>query len=278
MRLRTLSMGLAAAGLSGCHGERPSPVSTPPEAYVQAEDVMRQIKSELRDYSVYQAASDRTARLPNACGGALTFDIKSVTVTLNVVTQVSAGGEVSAKVPIGGFELGPNLSTTDTRKASQKITFTLEPVDDPADRSAAVPAPTAGSFYAALRGLREGLLNASGERPCFTFPKEQKNSVESAFQVVQSSSAKFGVTFLIFSVGTNSSKSLDATNTISIAFNGQGVLVRNPDTGRLERSNPYLNGAPPPGVVIRLPAEGAETPPSPLLPRSRRRSARPRPR
>ncbi|MCU6453916.1 hypothetical protein LPN01_07485 [Sphingomonas sp. A2-49] len=241
MRYNLPLYSLLALSVSGCNLTPVKPIPRPPEAYASAEAVLLQIKADLAEYNAYEAFSAKSQPLPNACKGALTFSIRSVTITLNVVTEVSIGGEVSAKVPLGPFELGPSLGTSRASKTSQKITFMLEPSPDQAPSTGPTPVPRPGTFYAALRGLREGLLRASGDKPCFTFPKEQKNQVESAFEVVNSGTTKFGVSFLIFSVGANAGESRTDANTISIAFDAAGSLLTD-SQGVVKRGDPHLQG------------------------------------
>lgn len=91
------------------------------------------------------------------------------------------------------------------------------------------PAAAPGTFYAALRSLREAMLRARDTPPCLTFPepKDQENSIEFGFTVTRDRSAGGEISFLIFSLGAERKSSQAVGNTVSVAFVADpGILIR----------------------------------------------------
>lgn len=187
------------------------------------------LKEDLASYNLYQAAHDNDAPVLNACKGSVSFRIESVTLELVTVQQSGSGASAGAKVPVVGLQLEPELSTKKTLTSSQKVKLLLVPArEDPAavaTKWTDLTPPKPGSFDELLRGLRESLLKASGQKPCFRFPKDQDNSVSSSFQVTIDKEMKFGVSFLILSLGAAGSSSDDRTSTITIKFQGWGRTI-----------------------------------------------------
>ena len=216
--------------LAGCGKKLPvETASSKPVTLPDASAVLMTLKEDLASYNLYQAAHDNDAPVRNACKGSVSFRIESVALELATVQQSGSGASAGAKVPVAGLQLGPELSTKKTLTSSQKVKLLLVPAqEDPvaveAKRTDLAP-PKRGSFDEALRGLRESLLKASDQKPCFRFPKDQDNSVSSSFQVTIDKEMKFGVSFLIFSLGAVSSSSDDRTSTITIKFQGWGRTV-----------------------------------------------------
>ncbi|MES2290250.1 MAG: trypco2 family protein [Pseudomonadota bacterium] len=180
---------------------------------------MRAIKTDLGQYSDYESSVSNDAALPNECKGKINFHVRSVSVTLATKTSVSSNGEASIELPVGGFTLGASGKGTTGRESTQAVTFKLEPKPSQS-RLTSAPVPTAGSFYAVLRGLRESLLRSSDVKPCFGFPaiEDQENKIEFGFTVTRDQTMGGKISFLIFTLGAERTKSQSAGNIVVVDF------------------------------------------------------------
>jgi hypothetical protein len=100
-------------------------------------------------------------------------------------------------------------------------------LDDKAARAAAQQLIDPGQFpiAAALQQLREGLLRASSQEPCFDLvpaPSESPNTFAFGFTVINDASAGGELKFAVFSVGASTESQRTAGNTITVAFEAAG--------------------------------------------------------
>jgi hypothetical protein len=124
-------------------------------------------------------------------------------------------------VPTVPFKISGGASHA--TKSSQVVRFTLVP----AASGVRAPEPVLpdGGFAATLINLRESLLRASSQKPCFTFPDDAKNSIEFGFSVTNASNAGGSISFLIFSLGADRKDSFQAANTVTVNFKAKGEAL-----------------------------------------------------
>lgn len=221
--MRILHAGVAVAAsfsLSSCIGAPDiSKVET-----VSVESVVRQIKSDVARYDIYRAAHANDTPLNNACGGHIDFEITSIAISLTTITERSLSGTVGAVVPATPFKFSGGGSRT--TKSSQVVKFTLKPA--PPRRGEVELLPNDGGFASVLINLRESLLRASNQLPCFAFADDQKNSIEFGFTITNANSAGGGVSFLIFTLGAERKESHQAANTVTVNFRATGETMLQP--------------------------------------------------
>lgn len=259
MRLYFMPLFAIMLSTSACSiGKRPktpslaSPYRPTFSELPNAYDVIAAIKQDLGSYNAYQAAHENDPARQNACKGSVSFKVKSVIIEMSIVGDETTAGSVGAKVPVLGYELGPSLSNEANFKNSQKVTWVLVPAPNPEP----LAGRKAGPFETALVNLREAMLRASDQKPCFTFPTEQKNDVEASFQLVRKTEGQLKFDFLIFSTGVSSTVSQDTTNKITVSFEATGRTYVNPKTGKKVTEPAWLRDRLPAGITIPTDRDG----------------------
>ena len=162
------------------------------------------------------------------CGGAIDFDIKSVTVSLTTQRDATATANAGLTIPVGGpGTLGPSLTASSEDKQQQKLDFTFYPVRDPnptAQTGSADPSLFAGTPLAdGLLALRSSLKKASDQTPCFTFVpsgggKQDGNAITYSFTIVDTLNAGGTYKMILFSAGASAKLEHTAVNSITIKF------------------------------------------------------------
>jgi hypothetical protein len=207
-----------ATSLSGCASIR----NGPELGTVKVEDVVRQIKTDINRYNVYAANVANDPAISNACGGRVNFKISSVSVGLATVTERSSSGTAGAEIPIGPVKIGASGGLTASKKQSQTLKFKFIPKEgtDSGNGSWKSVTDDEGGFTSVLINLRESLIKASDQKPCFTFPApdKQDNSIEFGFTVARGSTAGGKISFLIFNLGGERKLSQQAGNTVTVNF------------------------------------------------------------
>jgi uncharacterized protein YceK len=212
--------------LSGCASIR----NGPEFGTVKVEDVVRQIKTDINRYNVYAANVANDPPLSNACGGRVNFKISSVSVGLTTVTERSSSGTAGAEIPIGPIKIGASGGLSASRKQSQTLKFKFIPkeANDSGNGSWKAVTDDEGGFTSVLINLRESLIKASDQKPCFTFPAadKQDNSIEFGFTVARGSTTGGKISFLIFNLGGERKFSRQASNTVTVSFKAdEGSLL-----------------------------------------------------
>lgn len=230
MEKTILSAGILA--LAGCasipHNEgEPAKVST----------VVEQIKADLGEYQKYDAFVATKPPLKNACGGAIGFQIESVKVSLTTQSDDTVAANASAELPVGTGTFGFNMGGSQERKGTQNLTFNLypRPVELVAGSQEPVLDPAKFPIAASLQRLRNGLLEASGNKPCFSLVplgtdgkpagKDDGATYEIGFAVINTGTAGASLKFVVFSLGATRTTQRMAGNTITATFKAR------PETG-----------------------------------------------
>lgn len=207
--------------LSGCASIR----NGPELGTVKVEDVVRQIKTDINRYNVYAANVANDPPLSNACGGRVNFKISSVSVGLTTVTERSSSGTAGADIPIGPIKIGASGGLNASKKQSQTLKFKFIPktATDSSNGSWKAVTDDEGGFTSVLINLRESLIKASDQKPCFTFPAadKQDNSIEFGFTVARGSTTGGKISFLIFNLGGERKFSQQAGNTVTVSFKAE---------------------------------------------------------
>ena len=212
-----------ATSLSGCTSIR----NGPELGTVKVEDVVRQIKTDINRYNLYAANVANDPALPNVCEGRVNFKISSVSIGLTTVTERSSNGTAGAEIPIGPIKIGASGGLTASKKQSQTLKFKFIPKEAEAKNSGngswKAVTDDEGGFTSVLINLRESLIKASNQTPCFTFPAadQQDNSIEFGFTVARGSTSGGKISFLIFNLGGERKFSQQAGNTVTVSFKAE---------------------------------------------------------
>jgi hypothetical protein len=223
------------AALSGCCS---MPQNEGQSASVS--EVVERIKEDLAAYQEYDALASLEAPLKNACGGIIGFYVESVKVSLTTQTDDTVAGSAGFTLPVGSGTFGPSFGASQQTKDTQTLTFSLYPKQRDADPTMlnlegfkalvqkAEPKAAKNPIAASLKGLREGLLAASGTKPCFSLvplgsdgkplAKDDGGSYLFGFSVSKMGNTKADIKFAVFSLGASGTSQRTAGNTITATF------------------------------------------------------------
>ena len=229
---------LGIAVLGGCCTTIPQNEGDP----ATVAEVVAKIKADIGEYQNYDSVASKQPPLHDACGGAVGFYIDNVTVSLTTATDNTLSGAASATLPVGLTTFGPSVGSSRETKGTQNLTFTLypKPPEPQPDNKPVKTATIDANLYpiaASLQHLRDGLLEASKQKPCFSLvplvplpptptadgkpatpPTDKGGTYAFGFIVIKTSTAGTTLKFLVFSLGATNTAQRQAGNTITVTF------------------------------------------------------------
>jgi len=258
MRLPVLASGLLV--LSGCsffHGTEVQSSATDPTTAMTTGDAKQygppqpfdeafiRVKQEIQLFlednnSVNEKwprlLSDLNAGTPlrPVCGtGKIDFQITSVDMEFDTISDVNGGGNASLKIPVfpaaDAASIGPSIKATYDRSSTRTITYSYRPApndfyrgefkkghkDDipEAIRKQAVIVP-------ALDAIRDGLTRATTHYPCFQNLSDDDPAQKLSFKValVRDVTGNLNFNFLVLSAGANIESKKTGENTIVVNY------------------------------------------------------------
>lgn len=227
MRYLVLCGALLVAGCQAVPQNEGTPASV--------SDVVKKIKRDLGRYQEYNEAALADGPLKNACHGTVGLSIDNVKIQLTTQTDDKTTGTASLTLPVGSGTFSPSLSSSTETKGSQTLTFSLYPQalenSKSGERRAELLKPIDALEYpiaASLQKLREGLLEASGAKPCFNLTphagsdgkpaKDDGGTFAFGFTVINDVNGGGTLKFVVFSVGTTRDSQRQTGNMITVTF------------------------------------------------------------
>ncbi len=184
---------------------------TPSVAGASIDSVLTRVKQEVGLFYSDGAKAEQNwpqllsdLKVTPVCGnGHIAFDITSVKMDFNVVNDQTVKGSGGLKIPFGipsaGGSIGPGLTGSNEGVGTIDLVYTYKPLangpvtnDFDIIRQNAVILP-------ALDSLRDGLIKATGTRPCFQSlgPKDPDQTLTFSVAVTRDTSETLGFNFAI---------------------------------------------------------------------------------
>ena len=272
--MRYSFFAIAALSLAGC-AQRPPPVNAISVPVISK--VLAEIK---REVSIYQALANgwRTdpqqdpagvANLHFVCGsGKVDFDIISINAELTTTNDNTASGSLGLTIPIVGptGSIGPKGGGSREVSNTQRMEFTLYPIDDPTFRITA-PDNKSAPIAEALRDLRTALIRdaAAGGACMYDYnhadPKSDKgHSYTLGLTVTDDANGGIDIKLAIISLSVSGETKSVTGNTLTVTFQQRGIA-----RGDSKAGQPGVTGRP---RVGRSDSDIGKVAPGPRRPQS----------
>ncbi len=210
-------------------GPKPAPESIP------VTEVINQLKAELAAF-----AADTKEAPVVGCGGIsgpLKISVSNIQVELATTIATTAGGNVSATVPVSIVTVGPSFGGSLTYNNAEMVTLSFTP-------SALSGGPTINSnqlnLANALKALRDQIVAVSPAGQCLSFNGKKDQTIKLAFSATRDINGGIKFTILVVSLGTTlESKTTGAsTLTATLQFAGANNGPAPPIAPPLPRGRP----------------------------------------
>jgi hypothetical protein len=205
---------------------------TPSVAGASIDSVLTRVKQEVGLFYSDGAKAEQNwpqllsdLKVTPVCGnGHIAFDITSVKMDFNVVNDQTVKGSGGLKIPFGipsaGGSIGPGLTGSNEGVGTIDLVYTYKPLangpvtnDFDIIRQNAVILP-------ALDSLRDGLIKATGTRPCFQSlgPKDPDQTLTFSVAVTRDTSETLGFNFAILNLSGSNENKNTGKNTITVSY------------------------------------------------------------
>jgi hypothetical protein len=231
--------------LSTCTSPPPLPASSLPDGIHFAQVLIR-VKQEVGYYESSQPITDadwkktfeeaglydKNGNPPagGICGtGKIALNITKVQMDFLANDDSTHGASGGLKIPLLPASFAANvspsvgLSTETIGSIEIKYTYYVpSSIPESAEWAYLEQHPDAANFKSALDGLRDGLIAATGHKPCFLDAKTIKaadpETVTFAVQLKQSASAGVGFDILLLNLSDTNTTLLSHANTITVTY------------------------------------------------------------
>jgi len=206
---------------------------TPHVDGVTIDEVLTRVKQEVGlFYSDGAKAEQNWQQLLNdlkihpVCGnGHIAFEITSVKMDFNVTTdqtgKFGAGLKIPFGIPAAGGSIGPGVSSSHDIAGTIDLIYTYKPLaTGPIDDTAFQAIRSNAIILPALDDMRDGLIRATGQQPCFKSlgPKDPDQTLTFSVAVTEDNTGTLGFNWVLLNLSGSLENKNTAKNTITVSY------------------------------------------------------------